>query len=181
MAAFCASSQADRCVRRTGRCVLLPLARCLAARAAADRGSPRVGLCSRADHLGNGRTWPDRSRPTGAIDRERAVIAGGVERRLDADPMSFVLGAAMERARTVLAEDRLLRLTTHEVNQLEEVLDSEPEVGPQLKAFIRRISKTTRLPQDSSDRHRQFGVLVTTSRVDAQAYREIRETTVILL
>lgn len=46
------------------------------------------------------------------------------------DLMLFVLGATMERARTVLAEDRLLRLTPHEVNQLEEALDSEPEEVP---------------------------------------------------
>lgn len=56
------------------------------------------------------------------------------------DLTSFVLGAAVERARAVLAEDRLLRLTPLEVNQLERVLDSEPEIIPQLKAFIRRIS-----------------------------------------
>ncbi len=56
------------------------------------------------------------------------------------DLTSFVLGAAMERARAVLAEDRILRLTPHEVNQLERALDSEPEVIPQLRAFIRRIS-----------------------------------------
>jgi uncharacterized protein (DUF1778 family) len=56
------------------------------------------------------------------------------------DLTSFVLGAAMERARAVLAEDRILRLTPHEVNQLERALDSEPEVVPQLRAFIRRIS-----------------------------------------
>jgi hypothetical protein len=43
----------------------------------------------------------------------------------------------------VLAEDRLLRLTPHEVNQLERALDSKPEVIPQLKAFIRRISEGT--------------------------------------
>jgi len=56
------------------------------------------------------------------------------------DLTSFVLGAAMERARAVLAEDRILRLTPHEVNQLERALDSEPEVVPQLRALIRRIS-----------------------------------------
>ena len=55
-----------------------------------------------------------------------------------------VLGAAMERARAVLAEDRLLRLAPHEVNQLEEVLGSEPEVVPQLRALIRRISETNK-------------------------------------
>ncbi len=42
------------------------------------------------------------------------------------DLTSFVLGAAMERARAVLAEDRLVRLTPHEVNQLER--------GPGLRA-----------------------------------------------
>jgi len=57
------------------------------------------------------------------------------------DLTSFVLGAAMERARAVLTEDRILRLTPHEVNQLERALDAEPEVVPQLRAFIRRITE----------------------------------------
>jgi uncharacterized protein (DUF1778 family) len=56
------------------------------------------------------------------------------------DLTSFVLGAAMERSRAVLAEDRILRLTPHEVNQLERALDSEPEVVPQLRAFLQRLS-----------------------------------------
>jgi uncharacterized protein (DUF1778 family) len=59
------------------------------------------------------------------------------------DLTSFVLGAVMERARAVLVEDRLLRLTPHEVNQLERALDSEPEVVPQLQAFIRRIAESS--------------------------------------
>ena len=57
------------------------------------------------------------------------------------DLTSFVLGAVMERARAVLAEDRILRLTPVEVNQLEKALDSEPEVVPQLWAFLQRISE----------------------------------------
>lgn len=56
------------------------------------------------------------------------------------DLTSFVLGAAMERARAILAEDRILRLTPHEVNQLERALDSEPEVVPQLRALMRRLN-----------------------------------------
>jgi uncharacterized protein (DUF1778 family) len=55
------------------------------------------------------------------------------------DLTSFVLGAAKERARAVIAEDRLLRLTPHEVNQLERALDAEPVVNPQLRAFIQRL------------------------------------------
>lgn len=56
------------------------------------------------------------------------------------DVTSFVLGAALERARAVLAEDRLLRLTPHEVNQLERALDQEPRVVPQLASLLRRFS-----------------------------------------
>lgn len=55
------------------------------------------------------------------------------------DVTSFVLGVALERARAVLAEDRLLRLTPQEVTQLEKALDSEPEVVPQLAALFRRF------------------------------------------
>ncbi len=54
------------------------------------------------------------------------------------DVTSFLLGATLERARAVLAEDRLLRLTPHEVNQLEKALDREPQVVPQLAALLRR-------------------------------------------
>jgi len=56
------------------------------------------------------------------------------------DLSSFVLGAALDRARSVLAEERLLKLTPHEVNQLESALDREPEVVPQLRAVLRRVS-----------------------------------------
>lgn len=55
------------------------------------------------------------------------------------DLTSFVLGAALERARSVLAEDLLLRLTPHEVQQLEHALDREPQVIPQLQAMIKRF------------------------------------------
>jgi uncharacterized protein (DUF1778 family) len=69
--------------------------------------------------------------------RETVRAAASVQQQ---DLTSFVLGAAMERARAVLAEDRILRLTPHEVNQLERALDSDPEVVPQLRALIRRFS-----------------------------------------
>lgn len=55
------------------------------------------------------------------------------------DVTSFVLGAALERGRAVLAEDRLLRLTPHEVNQLERALDREPQVVSQLAGLLRRF------------------------------------------
>lgn len=55
------------------------------------------------------------------------------------DMTSFVLGAALERARVVLAEDLILRLTPHEIRQFEGALDSEPQVIPQLEDMIRRF------------------------------------------
>jgi len=58
------------------------------------------------------------------------------------DLTSFVLGAALERARAVLAEERLLRLTPHEVNQLEKALDEEPQVVPQLASLLRRFGSS---------------------------------------
>lgn len=55
------------------------------------------------------------------------------------DMSAFVLGATLDRARAVLAEDRLLRLTPHDVAQLERSLDREPEVVPQLASLLRRF------------------------------------------
>lgn len=57
------------------------------------------------------------------------------------DITSFVMGAAMERARAVLAEDRLLRLTPADVLQLERELDAEPRVIPGLANLIRRFGE----------------------------------------
>jgi uncharacterized protein (DUF1778 family) len=61
----------------------------------------------------------------------------------DQDLTSFILGAALERARSVLAEDRMLRLSPHEVLQLENLLDAEPSAIPQLAALLRGV-KTAR-------------------------------------
>lgn len=48
------------------------------------------------------------------------------------DLTSFVMGAALDRARTVLAEDLILRLDLAEVLQLERALDAAPRAIPQL-------------------------------------------------
>ena len=41
-------------------------------------------------------------------------------------------------------EDIILRLTPHEIWQLEDALDSEPQVIPQLEAMIRRFGVDTK-------------------------------------
>lgn len=63
------------------------------------------------------------------------------------DVTSFMTGAALDRARAVLAEERLLRLTPHEVNQLEAALEKEPEVVPQLMSLLRRFGAHSRISQ----------------------------------
>ncbi len=55
------------------------------------------------------------------------------------DLTSFVLGAALDRARAILVEDRLMRLTPHEVQQIENALDREPKVSAVLAARLRRV------------------------------------------
>ncbi|HEY2877670.1 DUF1778 domain-containing protein [Nocardioides sp.] len=63
--------------------------------------------------------------------REAAALQGQ-------DMTSFVMGAAMERARAVLAEDQLLRLSPQAVTQLERALDREPAAIPQLAALFKK-------------------------------------------
>lgn len=72
------------------------------------------------------------SASTLAILREAADVQ-------DQDLTSFILGAALDRARTVIAEDRVLRLTPHEVVQLEQALDAEPTVIPQLANLLKGV------------------------------------------
>lgn len=54
------------------------------------------------------------------------------------DVTSFLLGAALDRARGVLAEDRVLRLSQRDFAQLQATLDRQPEVNPKLAAFLGR-------------------------------------------
>lgn len=57
------------------------------------------------------------------------------------DLTSFVLGAALDRARAVLVEDRLMRLSPYEVQQLEDALDQEPQVNEVLASRLRRVQE----------------------------------------
>jgi uncharacterized protein (DUF1778 family) len=63
------------------------------------------------------------------------------------DVSSFVLGAAMERARTVLVEEGALVLTAREAAQLDEALAQDPRVVPELAALLREARELrTRTP-----------------------------------
>lgn len=54
------------------------------------------------------------------------------------DLTSFIMGASLERARAVLAEEQILRLSPAAVLQIEKALDAEPSVVPQLATLLRR-------------------------------------------
>ncbi len=69
--------------------------------------------------------------------------AAGIQQQ---DLTSFVLGAALDRARSVLAEERILRLSPHDITQLEAMLDREPQVIPQLAAMLNRYGNPAQAP-----------------------------------
>jgi uncharacterized protein (DUF1778 family) len=53
------------------------------------------------------------------------------------DLTSFVIGAALDRARRVLLEERILYLSTADAEQLDAVLDNPPEPTE----FLRRLMR----------------------------------------
>ncbi len=55
------------------------------------------------------------------------------------DLTSFILGPALENARTVLLEAALLKLTPLEVNQIERALDAPAVVSKPLADLIRQV------------------------------------------
>jgi len=55
------------------------------------------------------------------------------------DVTSFVLGAAMERAREVHLQDTLLKLTPHEVNQIDQALSEPAAASKPLADLVRRV------------------------------------------
>jgi uncharacterized protein (DUF1778 family) len=55
------------------------------------------------------------------------------------DMTSFVLGAALDRARSILLEENVMRLTPAQARQLEEALDIPPEENVNLARFFERM------------------------------------------
>lgn len=69
-----------------------------------------------------------------ALDVLRA--AAGAQQQ---DLTGFVLGAALDRARAVLVDEHVMRLTAREAAQIDEALDREPRVVPELAALVREV------------------------------------------
>lgn len=59
------------------------------------------------------------------------------------DVSSFVLGAAMERAREVVLRERFIRLAPRELDQVDSALDAEPRMIPELAALIAAVRRDT--------------------------------------
>jgi uncharacterized protein (DUF1778 family) len=57
------------------------------------------------------------------------------------DVTSFVLGAALDRARDVVTAERITRLTAAETREFEAALAREPRVIPELAEMIRRAQE----------------------------------------
>ena len=54
------------------------------------------------------------------------------------DVTSFLLGAGLDRSRSVLAEERILKLSDRDAAEMVRALDREPEIIPALAAFLRK-------------------------------------------
>ena len=84
---------------------------------------------------------------TGALDTIKE--AASLQQQ---DVTSFVLGAALDRARSVLAEERVLRLSPHDLTNLEAMLDREPAAIPQLAALLTRVDNPAHPSRGRGDR-----------------------------
>ncbi len=71
------------------------------------------------------------------IDEENLALIKEAADANGQDMTSFVLGAAFDRARAVVLEARVTRLSASEAERLEAALDAEPRVIPELAELFR--------------------------------------------
>ncbi len=71
------------------------------------------------------------------IDEENLELIKEAAEANGQDMTSFVLGAALDRARAVVLEARVTRLSASEAERLEAALDAEPRVIPELAELLR--------------------------------------------
>lgn len=85
------------------------------------------------------------------ISPEALELIKAAARRQQQDLSAFVLGTAIERARAILIEDQVLRLSPSAVAQLEDALDAAPSASPQLMDLIRSVRKSGQTAPISRD------------------------------
>jgi uncharacterized protein (DUF1778 family) len=74
-------------------------------------------------------------------EETRATIVEAADAQ-GTDLTSFVIDAAMTKARRVLMEERALRLTPAEASQIEALLATDAEVPAPLHAAARRLAES---------------------------------------
>jgi uncharacterized protein (DUF1778 family) len=71
------------------------------------------------------------------IDEENLGLIKEAAEANGQDMTSFVLGAALDRARSVVLEARVTRLSASEAERLEAALDRDAQPAPELVALLR--------------------------------------------
>jgi len=84
------------------------------------------------------------------IDEENLALIKEAADANGQDMTSFVLGAALDRARRVVLEARVTRLTPSEAERLEAALDAEPRVIPELAELLREGQAYARAAHDTA-------------------------------
>jgi len=84
------------------------------------------------------------------IDEENLALIKEAADANGQDMTSFVLGAALDRARAVVLEARVTRPSASEAERLEAALDREPRVIPELVELLREAQAHARRAQDEA-------------------------------
>jgi uncharacterized protein (DUF1778 family) len=78
------------------------------------------------------------------IDEENLALIKEAAAANGQDMTSFVLGAALDRARSVVLGARVTRLSPSEAARFEAALDAEPRVIPELVELLREAQDAAR-------------------------------------
>ncbi len=84
------------------------------------------------------------------IDEENLALIKEAAAANGQDMTSFVLGAALDRARSVVLETRVTRLSPSEAARFEAALDAEPRVIPELAELLREGQAHARRAQGAA-------------------------------
>ncbi len=84
------------------------------------------------------------------IDEENLALIREAADANGQDMTSFVLGAALDRARAVVLGARVTRLSASEAERLEAALDAEPRVIPELAELLREGQAHARRAQGAA-------------------------------
>jgi uncharacterized protein (DUF1778 family) len=83
------------------------------------------------------------------ISPEAVELIRSAAEKQQQDVTAFVLGAAMERARAILLEEQVLRLSPNAVLQLERALESDAAPVSQLVDLIRSVRHDEAAPSNT--------------------------------